>query len=196
MKFSVALLSLLLASGGFARKEKGEEKNEIIETRNVPLAITTFTPRKTHQVRSGSKLFGYMLRITPFASQNFDGTNRQTGIRIKITFQLSVSIFSRAALVLMVDGRKSDPAILDWTVDTSWGAGGSGTAEIVIADEPRLLGLLANAKEIYVTILVPGRPPPSDQISFQMSEEQQNDCRLINDKYGLGTTGFHHPEDP
>jgi hypothetical protein len=154
----------------------------------------TFTPRKTHQVRSGSKLFGYMLKVTPFASQNFDGTNQRTGIRAKITFRLSASIFSRAALVLMVDGRKSDPAMLDWTVDTSWGAGGSGTAEITIDDEPRLLGLLANAKEIYLTILVPGRPAPSDQISFRLSEEQQNDCRLIAEKYGK--TGYHHPGDP
>ena len=182
MKISVVLLFLVLACSAFARKDK-KEQNEIVESRNVPIGITTFTPHRTHEVRSGSKLFGYALRITPFVSQNFDGSGRRGGIRIKITFQLSALIFSRAALVLMVDGHRSDPPdMYDWTVDTSWGAGGSGTAEVAI-DEPRLLPVLANAKEVYLTVLVPGRPAPSDQISFKLSDEQQADCRLIAGKF-------------
>jgi len=193
MKLSVVLLSLALASGGFARKQQKEEKNEIIETRNVPLAITTFTPRKTHQVWAGSKLFGCALTITPFASQNFDGTGKHAGMRIKITFQLPVRNFYRAALVIMIDGHRSDPEMFEWTVDTS-PRGGSWAAEAVMTGDPHALDTLATAKEVYFTILIPGRPSPSDQISFRLSEEQQADCRLIADTFR--NTGYHHPEDP
>jgi len=59
--------------------------DEIVEKRNVPLAITTFTPRKTHVVRSTEgKLLKYGMRLTPFVVQNLDGTGRKGGIRVKV----------------------------------------------------------------------------------------------------------------
>jgi hypothetical protein len=182
MKTAIAVLVLLvLPAGAFARKQKKEEQNFIIETRDVPLGITTFTLRNTHEVKRGEGLYGYGLRIIPFAVQNLDGSNTHTGLRIRVIPEAwYASTFSVASVVFMVDGHRNEtPVILNWIVDNSRGK----EASEALVPDPNALRVLMNAKEVYLTILVPDRPEPGNQISFRLSEEQRNDCRMISEKY-------------
>ena len=182
MKTVIAALALLtLPSGAFARKEKKEQQNVIVETRNVPLGTTTFTLRRTHEVKRIDG-YGYGLRIIPFAVQDLDGGNRRTGIRIRVIPEAwYASTFSRAAVVLMIDGHRNEtPAMLDWIVDNAPGAVAS---EATIAYQANVLRVLMDAKEVYLTVLIPDQPEPKNQISFKLSQEQRNDCRLISEKY-------------
>ena len=180
MKIAVTLL-LVLASAAFARKEKKEQPNVIIETRNVPLGVMTFTLRKAHEVKRGNGMYGYGLKLIPFAVQNLDGSNTHTGLRIRVIPEAwYASTFSRASVIFMVDGHRNEtPVMLEWTVDDSRG---NASSETVITD-PLALRVLINATEVYLTVLVPDRPEPGNQISFRLSEEQRNDCRLISEKY-------------
>jgi hypothetical protein len=176
---TVLALFLVLASTGYARKEKSEQ-NEIVEKRNIPLGTTTFMPRKTHMVHgAGGKLLGYGLRIIPFATQNLDGSDASTGIRVQVYVMFERLVFIQAAVVLLVDGNRLSLGALDWTAGTGFH---NAVVETVIT-EPHLVRRIAYAKEVYLTVLVPGWSEPGNQMSFQLSEEQRTDCRLIAYKF-------------
>jgi hypothetical protein len=88
--------------------------------------------------------------------------------------------FTNADIVFVVDGQRAGPTRFDWTIDS-----GTTASETVIS-ELGILTTLANAKEVYLTVLLPGEPAPHDQISFRLSAEQQGDCRLLIDKFAAG----------
>lgn len=144
--------------------------NEVVEVRSAPLSLTTLTTRKTHLVRGpGGKLFGYGLRLSPFVVQNLDGSGRREGIRVKVYTLFPRLTFSLADIVLTIDGRRLIVARFDWEVE--WASATSETAIV----RPGLLAAIGEAREAYLTVLVPG----SGQISFRVSPEQQDDLHLL-----------------
>jgi hypothetical protein len=182
MKFSVFLLSLVLASGTFARKDKKEEKNEIIETRNVPLAITTFMPRKLHEVRAHVRLAFFSLRLGPFVGQSFD--HSQTVLQMNVKTTSSLGRFTFAPIILTADGKQIYTSSHDWAFDM-------GAALTTITDA-NVIRKIAAATEVYLTVTFLGSAPPFDHMSFQVSPEQLEDVRLVVAKFDSMLSGTAH----
>lgn len=170
----VGLLCWPLAFEASARKAQ----NGIIEKRNVPLAVTVFMPANNPGVRTRIRLAGFALQITPYVSQSFDRTKTTLGIDVKTTTSESLS-FSFAGVVVTADGKQLGSVEQDWVTATSF----AGVTEETTIEDSALVHNIATAKEVYLTVVVPGRPTPFNQISFKLSPQQLDNVRLLADKY-------------
>jgi hypothetical protein len=168
MKVAATLL-LVLASSAFARKDQ----NEIVESRNVPLAITTFTPKKGHEVKTHWRLAFFSLRLKPFVAQTFD--HARTAIGMEITTTTTWDSFTLAPIVMTADGKQVYSATLNWDAAMVRG----GRAEQTTITDLNLIRKISGANEVYLTVLFPGSAAPFDHMSFRLSPEQLEDVRLV-----------------
>lgn len=175
MKSVVVLSFMAVTSGAFAQ----EPSNGVVEKRNIPLAITRFAPKKIHVVKTRWRLAFHSLKVEPFVIKSFDGTKTTLGIDAEVT--TTWGSFSTAQVVLTADGKVLSSSTQGWTEGTSWG----GPTERTTIENADLVRRIANAKELYLTVLFPGTSAPFDQISFKLSQEQLNDCRLLVEKYDV-----------
>ncbi len=176
---AVGWVCLSLAFGAFAQAafaQKGQ--NGIVEKRNVPLALTVFMPTKNPEVRTRIRLATFKLRVTPFVAQSFDRTKKTLGIEVKTTTNESLG-FSFAGVTFTAEGKQLGSVEQDWATDTSL----AGVTEQTTIEDLALVRRIATAKEVYLTVLLRGRPAPFNQISFKLSPEQLDNVRLLADKY-------------
>ena len=170
----VGLLCWSLALEAFAQKGQ----SGIIEKRNVPLAVTVFMPAKNPEVRTRIRLASFALKITPFVDQSFDRTKTTLGIEVKTTTSESFA-FTWARVMFMADGKQLGWVEQAWVTDRSF----RGLTEETTVEDSTLVHEMATAKEVYLTVLLPGNPAPWNQISFKLSPEQLDNVRLLADKY-------------
>jgi hypothetical protein len=168
------LITATLISPAFAKDKAGAV---IIETRNEPVAITTFWPRNTHTVKAHWRLAFHRLKLTPFVAQSFDRENTVLGMNV--TLGTTFESFNLASIVITADGKVLLSSEQNWTADASWGLGTHWTG----IENAALLNKIAGAQEVYLTVFFPGRSAPFDKISFKLSEDQLGDCRLMSSKY-------------
>jgi len=167
MKTSIALF-MILASSAFAWKNK-KGQNEIVESRNVPLAITTFAPKKVHEVKAHWRLAFFSLRLKPFITQSFDRSRTMLGIEVTTTS--SWGEYVMAQIVLTADGKQIYSSMHDWATS-------SGAEQTIITDV-NLIHKISSANVVYLTVAFTGSAPPFDHMSFQISPEQLEDVRLM-----------------
>jgi hypothetical protein len=184
MKAAIALF-LVLASSAFARKEKAEQ-NEIVESRNVPLAVTIFAPKKIHEVKAHSRLAFFSLRLKPFVAQTFD--HSKTAIGMEITTTTTWDAFTSAPILMTADGKQVYSAAHDWDAAMVRG----GRAEQTIISDVDLIRKISVANEVYLTVMFPGSAAPFDHMSFQLSTEQLEDVRLVLGLFASMQSGAAH----
>jgi len=163
----VCLAILLLQANGIA--------GDVVEQRDPALALTLFRPAKFHTVKSHYRLAAHQLKLIPFVRQSFDRSKTDMGLGVHVV--TTFSSFTFAPVVITADGKASQ-FDQDWSAGTSF----SGqTAETIVSDETAVRALAA-AKEAFITVLF-SRQAPFDRITFKLSPEQLQDCRLMVSKY-------------
>src|ERR1022692_3145844 len=153
MKSGLLLVLMAFSGGMFAQAPR----NKIIERRDPALAVTFFTPQKTHAVRIRQLLVFTTLRLTPIVAQGFNET--ELILKMHITSTSENGEFSFTSVIITADGKNA--AVLD---QVQWDA--SETAAI---GDPNLIRLLGHSKEVYITIPVPDFHPPFNRMSFKLS---------------------------
>lgn len=162
-------ISSLLASGQ-------PTKSAISETRNVSMAMTVYQPAKPHVVKTHWRLAFHQLKLMPYAAQSFD--HSRTALGLRLTTSTSWGSFTNAPVVVVIDGREVGKVNREWAIGTGW-----NTTEETTIEDPGLVRAISQGKEVYLTILMLGQQPPFDHISFRLSPEQLEDCRLMVAKY-------------
>jgi hypothetical protein len=162
------LLALMPFSADMAAQAP---RNRIIEKRDPALAVTFFTPQKTHIARIRQLLVFTDLRLTPIVTQSVDGTDIVLNMRITTTSQSGG--FSFASVVVTADNKRV--AVLD---QVRW-----DVSDIASIRDPNLIRLLGHSKEAYITILTSELAQPFNRMSFKLSADQLADCRMMVEKY-------------
>lgn len=164
----------------------------IIETRNIPLAITQYLPAKTHDVTYHPVALVHLrLTITPYVGRSFDQSKTSLSVEVTITISAAAiraaswQAFSNADMVITVDGKALSPVSFGLYGQNSWSYNGGwhGIVEQTVIHDERAIRAIASGSEVYLSVMLPGRPAPSDQISFRLSQDQLNDCNLMIAKY-------------
>jgi hypothetical protein len=168
--------SVILITVSFA----SNKSNEIVEERDIPLATTTFSPKKSHTVKARHLLRTYTLRITPFVSMGFDHSNVIGGLRVTVTDTFlgdDPAQFTSAPIIVTADGVQIYSDLHQWVYTTVWGA----LAEQTTITGSDTISKIANANTVWLTVKYLGESGPFDHMSFQLSGEQQEDIRLLMD---------------
>jgi TonB family protein len=172
---SLVLGSMILTTISFA----SNKSNEIVEERNIPLATSTFAPKKSHTVKARHLLRVYALRLTPFFTMSFDHASGTGGIRVTTSNNTVMGDnpyeFSLATIVVTADGAQVYSYRHEWIDTTVWG----GPAKQTTIADPVIIRKIADAKEVWLTVQFLGESGPFDHMSFQLSNEQQEDMRLF-----------------
>jgi hypothetical protein len=172
----LAVLAILPVAAFAA--DKKQQPNMVISKSDPALAVTAYYPSKFHEVKTRYRLAFHTLKVAPFAVQSFDRTKTTAGIRLTVT--TSWSSFRFAPILVVADGKTlMQSEGLDWSVGGSW-----NSSEETVIEDADLLRNMAVGKEVYVTVILLGNQAPFDRISFKLSTEQLNDCRLLVAKYG------------
>ncbi|MGO9228811.1 MAG: hypothetical protein ACLQKA_06315 [Bryobacteraceae bacterium] len=167
MSSRLMLALTAFSAGMFAQAPR----NRIIEKRDPALAVTFFTPQKTHVVRIRQLLVFTELRLTPIVAQSLDETDIVLNLRITTTSENGG--FSFASVVVTADRKRV--AVLD---QVHWDA-----SNIATIHDPNLIRLHERSKEAYITILTSELAQPFNRMSFRLSADQLADCRMMAEKY-------------
>jgi hypothetical protein len=172
---TAALALAILASAGIARGQAG-----IVEKPNAPLAVTGFMAAKNPEVGTRIRLALFKLKVAPAVTQSFDRSKKSAGMMIKVTEELGGQPFTNAGVVLSIDGQSTGELPHEfWTPEQT----ARGFAALTAVEDADLVHRIAAAKEVYLSVLLPGTMAPFNQISFKLSAEQLANFKLLADKY-------------
>ena len=154
---------------------------QIVEKHNAPLATDYFLPEKNPEVSTRIRLAMFKLKVAPVIAQSMNHEKKEIGLDVKLTAALGGQQFTNAAVAVTVDGEAiGTPQYYTWTPDRTMG---NYAAQTMIEATPDVVRKIANAKEAYLTVLLPGVQAPFNQISFKLSAEQLANFKLMADKY-------------
>jgi hypothetical protein len=151
-------------------------KDGVVETRNVPMATTVFQPAKPHVVKTHWRLAFHQLKLTPYTAQSFDRSRTALGLRL--TTSTSWGSFTNAPVAIVIDGKELGRMDREWAIGTGW-----STTEETSIEDASVVRAISQGREVFLTVVMLGQQPPFDHISFKLSPEQLEDCRLIVAKY-------------
>lgn len=153
---------------------------QIVEKQNVPLAMTYYMPEKNPEVSTRIRLAVFKMKVAPVAATTTKHDKKEIGIDVKVTVALGGQEFTNAAVSITADGESIGTTDATWTPNATMG---SYAAQTVIAATGDVVRKIGNAKEAYLTVLIPGVQAPFNQISFKLSAEQIANFKLIADKF-------------
>jgi len=99
---------------------------------------------------------------------------------VKVTAAIGGQEFTNAAVTVTVDGEMLGSQNATWTPERTMG---NYAAETMIETSIDLVRRIANGKEVFLSVTLPGVQAPFNQISFTLSPEQIANFKLMADKY-------------
>jgi hypothetical protein len=153
----------------------------IVAKQNVPLAVTVFMPDKNPEVGTRIRLAVYKMKVAPVVVQTTNHQKKEMGIDVKLMESVGGQPFTNAAIAFAADGEGiGTPAYHPWTPNTTLG---NYAAQTMVENASDLVHRIANAKEAYLTVILPGVQAPFNQMSFKLSAEQLANFKRMADKY-------------
>lgn len=172
MRIVLVLVGMLSAAQLFGQ--------QIIETRNVPLAITLYStkPQKAKFVDSRRGLAKLdqkpQCKTAPAAAQTFDHSKTTIGLRLEVT--TVGDKWTYAPVVIVADGRQVYSSRVEWTSNLT--LGGQWRQDSMVESDVSLIRTLSKAMQVFVTVTL-----DSTQVSFQLTPETLTDCGVIVAKF-------------
>src|SRR5579883_1454293 len=170
-------IALVLAGVLSAVQLSGQQ---IIETRNVPLAIALYStkPQKAKFVdnrRGLAKLDQKpQCKIAPTAAQSFDHSKATIGLQLQVT--TIGDKWNYAPVVIVADGRQVYSSKLEWTSNLM--LGGQWRQDSMVESDVSLIRTLSKAKQVFVTVAL-----DNAQLSFELTPETLTACGLVAAKF-------------
>jgi hypothetical protein len=153
----------------------------IVAKQNVGLAVTIFMPDKNPEVGTHIRLAVYKMKVAPVVVQTMNHQKKEMGIDVKLMESVGGQPFTNAAIAFAADGETiGTPAYHSWTPNTTFG---NYAAQTMVENAAGLVHRIANAKEAYLSVIIPGVQAPFNQMSFKLSAEQLANFKRMADKY-------------
>jgi hypothetical protein len=182
----VPLIYLILSASMF-----GADPGTVLEKTDAPTATTVFYPAKQHEVKVRWRLSFHQLKLLPVVTRSLDGT--KTELAMRVAASTTFGDFTLAQVLIVADEKQIYLANHDWVIGTTWKSV-SGSYEETFVENGNIVRQIATAKEVYITVMFPGREAPFNRVAFKLSPEQIANCRLMVGKYeeltGAETSGL------
>jgi hypothetical protein len=153
---------------------------QIAEKPNAPLGVTYFLPEKNPEVSTRIRLARFKLKTAPVIAQSTNHQKKDIVLDVKVTAAIGGQEFTNAAVTVTVDGEMLGSQNATWTPERTMG---NYAAETMIETSIDLVRRIANGKEVFLSVTLPGVQAPFNQISFTLSPEQIANFKLMADKY-------------
>lgn len=159
MRFTGSIVLTLLVALGVAAGATATPKKVVVEIAqkvDVPLASTTFYPKRVHAINVSQGLLKLDLvtwRVYPVLVQSTNRSTKHAFLEIDIQGPLEGG-FTNAPITLNADGQTL-------SVNTEWKDqetifGGDAVSTRLEMDASGAFRQIAQAKDLYLTVLVPG----------------------------------------
>lgn len=175
---TTGLLAILLVSCTFA------QMTEVLEKNDPALGVTIFFPKKVALVEVEKARFnlGHVkFRVYPAIYQAMNKSEKVAILQIDIQGLTSFGMFNNSDVVVTIDGQ---PATLhlSWDVNNDTFFGDSAlTTKFRLLDTTGSFRRIANAKDVYITVLLPSMTP--DRYTVHLTEPNLDVVKLMLSKY-------------
>jgi len=177
-RIKIAALTTLYLTLAFAAVA---QTPEITEKADPALGVTLFAPKKVKSVSVNQgllKMDRISWRVYPIIYQTMDKAKKQAGMQIDILGPLNGG-FTNATLAVNIDGQVvSGPAT--WTAAETIFGDNAVSTKIALREETGSFRALAAAKDVYLTVLLPGR---TDRYTVHLTGENLAVFRTMLSKY-------------
>lgn len=155
--------------------------DSLVSKRDVPLQTVWWVPKKAPSIKHHEGLLHadtFTWTCYPAIGQTFKEDKKWLVLKVHID---GPDRFSRADLILSVDGEIVNLPDLDWQSMTY--LGGVPLAEITLKDQDALIQKIATAKEVWITVLPGGASGATTRHSVKLSEPQIEVFREVIERY-------------
>jgi hypothetical protein len=172
------LLGVAILLTGIFVAPADAQAQEIIEKPDPALGVMLFAPKKVTpaEVEKARFNLGHVrFRVYPVLYQKLDKSEKAAIMQIDILGLYKG--FSNASLVVTIDGQPATLPNLTWTQTTD----GALSTKIALLDSTGSFGRIAAAKDVYLTVLLPGWAP--DRYTVHLVAENLEVFKTMHSKY-------------
>jgi hypothetical protein len=183
MEAKKAILVVMVAAVLGLAFDTFTQAQEITEKPDPALGVTLFAPRKATPVAVEKARFnlGHVrFRVYPILYQSLNKSEKAAVLQIDI--QGLYKTFNNARLVINIDGQTTTTTHLTWDVNNDTIFRDSAlTSKLRLFDATGSFNRIANAKDVYLTVLLPGETP--DRYSVHLASENLEVFKTMLSKY-------------
>jgi hypothetical protein len=172
------LLAVVILLTGIFAAPADAQTQEIMEEPDPALGVTLFVPKKITpaDVEKARFNLGHVrFRVYPVLYQKLDKSEKAAIMQIDILGLYKG--FSNASLVVTIDGQPVTLPNLRWVATTD----GALSTKVALLDSTGSFGRIAAAKDVYLTVLLPGWAP--DRYTVHLVAENLDVFKTMRSKY-------------